>query len=57
MTNELRAKILPKNKLGQDVSKKHIKIVQPLQPAVGSSVKRSENWSRPIPSIGLGRQI
>ena len=22
----------------------------------GSSVKRSENWSHPIPSIGLGRQ-
>ena len=22
----------------------------------GSSVKRSENWSRPISSIGLGRQ-
>ena len=41
------------------IYKKHI-INVPTTPAAcggtGSSVKRSENWSRPIPSIGLGRQ-
>ena len=39
-------------------NKKHIKMFQRLQPPVvefGGSVKRSANWSRPIPSIVLGR--
>ena len=41
------------------IYKKHFKNV-PMTPAAfggtGSSVKRSENWSHPIPSISLGRQ-
>ena len=40
------------------IYKKHINV--PTTPAAcsgtGSSVKRSENWSHPIPSIGLRRQ-
>ena len=34
----------------------HIKTTPAACSGTGSSVKRSENWSRPIPSIGCGRQ-